>query len=296
MMTDLGFIGLGQMGGPMAARLLADDVRLHVHDPNPSAMATLVEHGAVAHASAASVADAAPIVFACLPSQSISRSVAAAVAEGRAVRAYAEMSTIGRETMAGIAETLGARGIGLVDAPVSGGPPGARAGTLAMMAAGAPETIEQVRPWLARIGRAVFVIGETPGMAQIMKLVNNLMIATNMVAAFEGLVMGAKAGLDPDLMVDVLNASTGRSLVTTDIVPKAILPGTFDFGATTAIMAKDAELGVSEARALGVPAWTIEQAARLWRLGMLKGLAARDMTSLITLLEGWSGAEVRSRR
>jgi 3-hydroxyisobutyrate dehydrogenase-like beta-hydroxyacid dehydrogenase len=294
-MTDLGFIGLGQMGAPMAERLLAPDVRLHVHDANPAAMAAFVEKGAVAHHSAASVADAAPIVFACLPSQPASRAVAAGVAEGRAVQVYAEMSTIGRETVAGIAEMLGARGIAVVDAPISGGPPGARAGTLAMMAAGSADAVERVRPFLARIGRGVFVIGEKPGMAQVMKLVNNLLIATNMVAAFEALVMGAKAGLDADMMVDVLNASTGRSLVTTDIVPKAILPGTFDFGATTTIMSKDAELGVAEARALGVPIWTIEQAARLWRMGVMQGMGPADMTSLITILEGWAGTEVRSR-
>jgi len=134
-MTDLGFIGLGQMGAPMAERLLAPDVRLHVHDANPAAMAAFVQKGAVAHHSPASVADAAPIVFACLPSQSVSRAVAAGLADGRVVQVYAEMSTIGRETIAGIAETLGARGIAVVDAPISGGPPGARAGTLAMMAA-----------------------------------------------------------------------------------------------------------------------------------------------------------------
>jgi 3-hydroxyisobutyrate dehydrogenase len=295
-MTDLGFIGLGQMGAPMAERLLAPDVRLHVHDANPAAMAALVERGAVAHASAASVADAAPIVFACLPSQSASRAVAVSVAEGGVIKVYAEMSTIGRETIAAIAESLGTRGVAVVDAPISGGPPGARAGTLAMMAAGPQQAVESVRPWLARIGRVVFVIGDKPGMAQVMKLVNNLLIATNMAAAFEALVMGAKAGLDADLMVDVLNASTGRSLVTTDIVPKAILPGTFDFGATTAIMSKDAELGVAEARALGVPIWTIEQAARLWRLGVLQGMGPDDMTGLIKLLEGWSGAQVRSAR
>jgi 3-hydroxyisobutyrate dehydrogenase-like beta-hydroxyacid dehydrogenase len=295
-MTDLGFIGLGHMGAPMAARLLAPDVRLHVHDANPAAAAALVDKGAVAHPSAASVADAAPIVFACLPSQSVSRTVAAGVANGRAVQVYAEMSTIGRETIAGIAETLGARGIAVVDAPISGGPPGARAGTLAMMAAGPQAAVERVHPWLARIGRVVFVIGEKPGMAQVMKLVNNLIVATNMAAAFEGLVMGAKAGLDADMMVDVLNASTGRSLVTTDIVPKAVLPGTFDFGATTTIMSKDSELGVAEARALGVPIWTIEQAARLWKMGVLHGMGADDMTGLIKLLEGWSGAEVRSRK
>jgi 3-hydroxyisobutyrate dehydrogenase len=295
-MTDLGFIGLGHMGAPMAERLLAPAVRLHVHDQSPAKMAVLVDKGAVAHQTPASVADAASIVFACLPSQSVSRSVAASVAGGGAIRIYAEMSTIGRQTMCEIAETLGLRGIAVVDAPISGGPPGARAGTLAMMASGVPEAVEQVRPFLARIGRTVFVIGDKPGMAQVMKLVNNVISATNMVTAFEALVMGAKAGLDADMMVDVVNASTGRSLVTEYIVPKAVLTGTFDFGASTAIMSKDAELGVAEAHALGVPAWTIEQAARLWRMGVLQGAGQDDFTTLIKLLEGWSGTEVRSRR
>jgi 3-hydroxyisobutyrate dehydrogenase-like beta-hydroxyacid dehydrogenase len=133
-------------------------------------------------------------------------------------------------------------------------------------------------------------------MAQMMKLVNNVLSATHMVTAFEALVMGAKAGLDADMMVDVVNASTGRSFVTEYIVPKAVVSGTFDFGASTAIMSKDAELGVAEAHALGVPAWTIEQAARLWRLGVLQGMGADDFTTLIKLLETWSGTEVRSRR
>ncbi|MBS0560380.1 MAG: NAD(P)-dependent oxidoreductase [Proteobacteria bacterium] len=295
MRAEIGFIGLGQMGGPMAARLLADDVRLHVHDANPGAMAGFAARGAVAHGSARGVADAAAVVFACLPAQAISLAVAEEAAAGTALRVYAEMSTIGRETMAAVAATMAARGVAAVDAPVSGGPPGARAGTLAMMAAGAPEAVALVRPWLARIGRAVFVIGETPGMAQTMKLVNNLLIATNLASAFEALVMGAKAGLDPDLMLEVINASTGRSMVTETLIPKAVLPGSFDFGAATAIIAKDAELGVAEARSLGVPAWTVEQAARLWKLGVLEGYGRADMTEVIRLLEKWAGAEVRSR-
>jgi 3-hydroxyisobutyrate dehydrogenase-like beta-hydroxyacid dehydrogenase len=293
--TDLGFIGLGQMGGPMAERLLAPDVRLHVHDPNPAAMAVLTDRGAVAHASPAAVGDAAGIVFACLPGQAISRAVADAVADGRAVKLYAEMSTIGRETVAGIAQALAPRGIAVVDAPISGGPAGARAGPLAMMAAGPPEAVETLRPWLLRIGRAVYVTGAAPGMAQVMKLVNNLLFATNMAAAFEALVVGAKAGLDPDLMVTVINASTGRSMASEHIVPRHVLQGSFDFGASAAIMSKDTELGVAEARALGVPIWTIEQAARLWRLGVLHGRGGHDLSSIVTMLEEWGGATVRSR-
>src|SRR4051794_8727762 len=112
--TNIGFLGLGQMGAPMAMRLIAEDVRLHVYDPQPEAMAPFVAQGAVACASPAAVADAAEIVFACLPNGKVSEAVATGpggVIEGRAVRVYAEMSTIGKRTVAGIAATLGAHGV-----------------------------------------------------------------------------------------------------------------------------------------------------------------------------------------
>ncbi|MFC7689476.1 NAD(P)-dependent oxidoreductase [Paeniroseomonas aquatica] len=138
--THIGFIGLGQMGAPMAERLLAEDVTLHVHDPRPEAMAPFVARGAIACASPRAVADAAAVIFACLPNGKVSQAVASGaegIIGGGAVRLYAEMSTIGKSTVAGIAATLAERGIAMVDAPISGGPAGARNGTLAMLAAGA---------------------------------------------------------------------------------------------------------------------------------------------------------------
>lgn len=295
--ADIGFIGLGQMGSPMAERLLAPDIRLHVYDRDPAALGRLVAAGAIAHASPAAVADVAGCVFACLPSAKISEQVALGpegVAAGRAVRAYAEMSTIGQQAVRRIADGLQARGIGMVDAPVSGGPAAARRGTLAIMAAGAPDAVALAGPWLARIGNRVFPLGDQVGAAQMMKLVNNLLIAHNMAGAFEALVLGAKAGLDAAMMVDVLNASTGRSMVTTDMVPQSVLTGTFDFGAATSIMAKDVALGVAEAQALGVPMWTLEQSARLWQFAMALGHAERDMTTLLPLIAGWAGVPVEA--
>ena len=196
---DVGFLGLGQMGAAIAERLEGGDARLHVFDPNPVAVAPFVLRGAVDAGSAAAVARAAPIVFACLPTAAVSEQVAAEVAASRTLRIYVEMSTIGSAAMARIAQSLAVRGITLVDCPISGGPKGARAGTLSVIAAGPRAALDEIRPLLARIGRNVFEVGERPGQAQLMKLVNNLISAANMAAAFEALVLGAKGGLDPGL-------------------------------------------------------------------------------------------------
>lgn len=298
MVTHVGFLGLGQMGAPMAERLFGPEVQLHVFDPRPEAMAPFVARGAVAHASPREVADAAGIVLACLPSGKVSEEVALGpdgVIHGRAIRVHAEMSTIGRPAVERIAAGLAARGIALVDTPITGGPPGARAGTLALMISGAPEAVATLRPLLERIGRRLFVLGERPGQGQVMKLVNNLLIAANMVSAFEALSMGARAGLDPDTMVEVVNAGTGRSFVTSDIMP-AVLSGRFGFGAAISVVDKDVSLGLEEARALGVPMWGIEQAARVWRFAASQGMAADDISELARLMERWAGAEIRSRR
>jgi 3-hydroxyisobutyrate dehydrogenase-like beta-hydroxyacid dehydrogenase len=292
---ELGFLGLGQMGAAIAERLEAPDVRLHVYDPNPVAVAPFVLRGAVDEPSAAAVAAAAPIVFACLPNGTASELVAAQVAGSTTLRIYVEMSTIGSPTMARIAQMLAKRGITLVDCPISGGPKGARAGTLSVIAAGPAAARDEVRPWLQRIGRNVFEVGDHPGQAQLMKLVNNLINAANMATAFEALVLGAKGGLDPAQMVDVINVSTGRNSATLDKVPKAVLPGTFDYGAKLSTMVKDIVLGLKEAEALGVPMWVHETVGQIWRFGATQGLGDADLTSLIQVLEDWAGVEVRSR-
>lgn len=292
---DVGFLGLGQMGAAIAERLEGNGVRLHVFDPNPVAVAPFVLRGAVDDASAAAVAQAAPIVFACLPNGIVSEQVAADVATSRTLRIYVEMSTIGSPTMSRIAQTMVARRITLVDCPISGGPKGARAGTLSVIAAGPRAALDEIRPLLSRIGKNVFEVGERPGQAQLMKLVNNLISAANMATAFEALVLGAKGGLDPDLMVQVINVSTGRNSATLDKVPKAILPGTFDYGAKLSTMVKDIVLGLKEAEALGVPMWVHETVGQLWRFGATQGLGDADISALIQVLEEWAGAEVRSR-
>jgi 3-hydroxyisobutyrate dehydrogenase-like beta-hydroxyacid dehydrogenase len=129
-----------------------------------------------------------------------------------------------------------------------------------------------------------------------MKLVNNLISAANMAAAFEALVLGAKGGLDPGLMVDAINVSTGRNSATLDKVPKAVLPGTFDYGAKVSTMVKDIALGLQEAEALGVPMWVLGTVGQLWRFGVTQGLGEADITTLVRVMEDWAGVQVRSPR
>lgn len=290
--VSIGFLGLGNMGAPMAERLIAPDIRLHVFDPRPEAVAAFTARGAIGCASAREVADKAEVVFACLPNGTVSEAVAAEVATGGAVRAYAEMSTIGKETIGRIAALMGAKGIGFVDAPISGGPAGARAGTLAMLAAGAPEARALVEPLQRRIGREVFTLGDTPGLAQVMKLVNNLLFAANLTAACEAFALGAKAGIDADTMLRMVNAGTGRSMATEKVMEE-VISGRFAFGAAVSILDKDVRLGVAEATALGVPMWTLEQMARVWRLAAVQGHGAEDLTVVARMMEGWTGAPIR---
>ena len=293
---ELGFLGLGLMGSAIAERLQQAGHALHVFDPNAAAMAPFVARGATAHPSASAVADAAPLVFACLPNGRTSEAVARDVAAGGAVRTYVEMSTIGSPAMGRVRATVAAKGIALADCPISGGPKGARAGTLTVLCAAPPAVRALIRPCLDAIGRTIFEIGDTPGQAQLMKLVNNLVNAANMATAFEALVLGAKGGLDPDQMVAVLNVSTGQNSATLTKVPKSVLPGSFDYGSSLTTMLKDVDLGLAEANALGVPMLVHQQVGTLWRLAEQQGLGPRDFTALITMLEGWVGAEVRSRK
>ncbi len=294
--TSLGFIGLGQMGGSMAERLIAGDIDLHVCDPSPAAAERLTSRGATAHATPKDLADAVPIVFACLPNRAVSEAVALGadgVIHGSAIRVYAEMSTIGKSCIEAIAARLSAKGIATVDAPISGGPPAAREGRLAMMASGPDEAVALAKPWLARIGRAVYVLGDKPGQAQIMKVVNNIVMATNLVVASEGLVMGAKAGLDAQAMIEVLRAGTGHSAAASDILARSALPGTFDFGAHLSIVEKDVHLGLDEAAALGVPVEVMQAAAAIWDRAAKEGRGKEDFSAIIKLIEERGGAEVR---
>jgi 3-hydroxyisobutyrate dehydrogenase-like beta-hydroxyacid dehydrogenase len=204
-----------------------------------------------------------------------------------------DLSTTGPEMSVKVAAELSRKGVFFLEAPVSGGPPAALQGSLSVMAAGPEVAFKRVQQTLRHIGKNLFYIGEIPGHGQMMKLVNNLLAATAMAASMEAVVCGAKAGLDPRMMIDVINVSSGRNTATMDKFPKAILPRTFDFGAKTEIIYKDLQLLMQQADMLGVPMWVASQVTQVWGYAMSQGDGPKDFTNLIKHMEKWAGIEVK---
>jgi hypothetical protein len=238
---DIGFIGLGKMGFPMARRLIEAKHQLVVFDTRKEATDKLVAMGAAAASSPKEVADRVETVMASLPSLQASLEVATGtngVIEGARVKRFVDLSTVGSQMAVRIHDLLKKRDIVQIDSPVSGGVGGAEKGTLAVMVSGPKAHAEALKPALEVIGR-VFFIGENPGSAQTMKLANNFLSATAVVATSEAVVMGVKSGLDPNVMIEVINAGSGMNTASRDKFPRAILPRTFDYGFATALMVKD---------------------------------------------------------
>ena len=290
---ELGFIGLGRMGGAMARRLLDAGHRLTVYDVERSVAETLAVHGATIARDLRSVADAAPIVFASLPSPAIVLQAvtgADGLIAGSRLKIVVDLSTSGPACAVELARLLGDRGIESVEAPVSGGMKGAREGTLSLMAAGPLPAWERTRPLIETLGKAFF-LGETPGAGQTMKLVNNLLNACAIAITAEGMTLGIKAGLDPARMIEVLNASTGRNSATQDKWPRAVLPRTFDFGFTSGLCLKDVRLCVESAAASGVELSVGGAVHRLLERTVETLGPGADFTAMTKIVESDSGLD-----
>lgn len=295
---EIGFIGLGNMGGPMARRLIEAGHSLVVYDTRNDAVAPLVALGAKLASSPEDVADRVETVMASLPEPHVVKKVATGdggVIGGKRVRRFVDLSTTGSRVAAEVAEALARRNIAQIDSPVSGGVAGANKGTLAVMVSGPQQDIDVVKDALSVFG-TVFVIGNKPGMAQTMKLANNFLSATAMAATSEAIVMGVKAGLDPAIMCDVINAGSGRNTASTDKFPKAILPRTFNLGFATALMLKDVRLCFEEAAALGVPNDMMATVLKAWELASSEIGADKDFTTVVQPIERRAGVTVGTEK
>jgi len=291
---EIGFIGLGKMGFPMARRLIEAQHQLFVFDQRKEAVDGMVALGARAASSPKDVADRAETVMASLPSLQASLEVATGtdgVIEGKRVRRFVDLSTVGSQMAVRIHDLLAKRDLVQLDSPVSGGVGGAQKGTLAVMVSGPRADFQTVKPALDMIGK-VFFIGEKPGSAQTMKLANNLLSATAVVATSEAVVMGVKAGLDPAVMIDVINAGSGMNTASRDKFPRSILPRTFDFGFATGLMVKDVRLCLEEAKSLGLSMEVAEAVGRLWEVVIREMGAESDFTSAIQPIEQAAGVVV----
>jgi 3-hydroxyisobutyrate dehydrogenase-like beta-hydroxyacid dehydrogenase len=295
MSETIAFIGCGAMGAPIAERLIDAGYMVRLFDPRAEAMAPLVKRGGVAATSPRDAATGAAVAFACLPSPEVSRAVALdtdGVIGATSLRVYVEMSTIGSPAVQTIAAELAKKNIVTLDSPVSGGPRGARAGTLATMLAGEHTAFERVKPMLQALARNVFYVGDKPGLGQVVKLANNMISAAGMLAAFEASAMAVKAGVDARTLIETVNASTGRNSATMDKFPASVLTRSFDYGGKVSTMYKDVSLCLEEAKHLKVPMWLGANVVEMWHMGMAEGRGDDDFTSLIQMIEKWSGVVV----
>jgi 3-hydroxyisobutyrate dehydrogenase-like beta-hydroxyacid dehydrogenase len=291
--SQIGFIGVGVMGRPMARRLIEAGHSLIVYDRDEHAVAELAALGARAAGSVREVADNAGIVFTSLPTPAVFKQVAlgdGGLIEGRTLKILVDLSTVGSRTEKEVADGLLAKGIATVDAPVSGGAAGAKKGTPAIMAAGKPAAVNEVQALFEVFGK-VFVVGEEPGQGQLLKLLNNMLSSTAFAITSEAFVAGARGGLDPEVMMSVINAGSGKNGATLDKFPKQVLPRSFDFGFPIGSVCKDIGLAVDECQALGVPMWVGSVARQVWNYAAMQDGTKRDMTELVKYVERWSSGE-----
>jgi 2-hydroxy-3-oxopropionate reductase len=288
----IGVVGLGRMGSPMARRLADAGYRIVVSDTSEEACARLAHHGARTRATPREVADAADIVFVSLPTPAVVREVAlgaAGLIHGTRMKLFVDLSTTGplvaSEVASGIHEAGRAE---VLDCPVSGGIAGAEKGTLTLMAAGSAAALELAAPVLKHLGTQRFC-GPTPGHGQMVKVINNLLSFIAMAASSEAAILARRAGLDPGLMFDVVNASSGASNASQTKIPKHILTGTYDFGFATALSQKDVGLCLDEADALGVPMLFGSMARQVLTMMAASFGGDSDFTTVHKVLEQLAG-------
>lgn len=265
--ATVGFIGLGNMGYPMAAHLAAAGYRLVVSDLNAAAVARFCEeHGGTTAASLPALGEQCDLVITMLPEGRIVRQVLMAdegvVAGLRPGAMLVDMSSSSPVGTRELAQELAAKGFPLVDAPVSGGVVKAVAGQLAIMAGGASDAVEACRPVLERMGK-LFLTGDS-GSGHAMKALNNYLSAATLAVTSEALLAGAAFGLDEAVMVDIINASTGRSNSSEHKFPTFVLPRKYESGFFLGLMAKDLRFARELAAATGTPHALLDGVSQLY--------------------------------
>jgi 2-hydroxy-3-oxopropionate reductase len=280
------------MGGPMARRLIQAGYEVSIYDAAPAAVAMVAEAGAHACDSARAVADAADLVLVSLPAAEVVAAVAGQLVGGAALRVYVDLSTTGPRVAEEVAELLAKSGVGVVDAPVSGGKAGAESGRLTVMVAGAPENIAIARPVLELLGSRIFVVGDRPGQGQAVKVINNLMSACSVAITAEATSLGVKAGLDPATLLEVVAASSGSNTAAAQKFPAYVLTRTFDQGFRLNLMAKDVRLCLSEARRHNVPMLLGATVEQLWNLADATFPDDADFIEIVRMFEDWANVTI----
>jgi 3-hydroxyisobutyrate dehydrogenase len=285
----VGFVGLGNMGEPMVRRLAAAGYEVRAYDVAEQARARLTgTAGVTLTKSPADVADGADGVILMLPDSDVVEQVL--LRDGlldriRPPTLVADMSSSEPARTRALAERAAGRGVTLVDAPVSGGVVGARAGSLTIMTGGPADAQAALGPVLGVLGARVVHAGDIPGAGHAVKALNNLMSAAHLLASSEAMLAGQAFGLDPAVMLDIVNTSSGRSGSTENKWPSYILPGTFDSGFSIAFMVKDMKIALQLADAAGTPAPLSRAAVAAWATADAQMPAGADHTEIVRWLQ-----------
>jgi 3-hydroxyisobutyrate dehydrogenase len=294
MAVSVGFIGVGNMGNPMAGNVLKAGFALTVFDRNPRATDNLVQAGATAGASLADVAARCDVIMTCLPAspdvEALYLDAGGLVERARPGTILIDLSSVLPSTPRKLEPAALARGLSFLEAPVSGGTAGARAATLAVMVGGDPQVLERARPVLRALGPNIFSVGPV-GAGNTVKAINNMMACVNSLAMMEGLVLGVKAGLDPMIVYDVVKASSGASKAL-ERIPSALVPRRFEPGFKVQLMNKDLDTFNAIARELHVPVSFSNVAQRYEQAGLAAGLGDLDTSAVVQIIERLAAVQV----
>jgi 3-hydroxyisobutyrate dehydrogenase len=289
MKPRIGFVGLGNMGSPICHHLLSRGYDVRIYDSNPEAVKRFEGTSAHPVSSLNDVAREADVVILSLPNSIVVEQVI--FGDHGLVDAFArgavliDTSSSKPSSTRRIAAELARRGVNMLDAPVSGGVLRAKEGTLAVMVGGDQHVFEAHNEILQSFGNQIFYLGPH-GNGHLAKALNNLMSATTLASAAEAVLLGAQAGLDPKLFIEVVNASSGRSNSTEVKFPRYILNRAFDDGFAIALMNKDLKIALETASELDYPALISSVVSQVWQMAVAQGFGNESHTAIYAFLEG----------
>lgn len=291
----VGFGGLGNMGSAMAEAVLRNGYQITVYDIDAAAISALEQLGAQSASSVEALAANTDLICTSLPDSRTVREVY--LGEGgllsgiRPATVLVELSTIDPATIEELERLASKREAFLLDIPVSGSPDEARRGELVLTAGGDRTVLDAVEPVLKCFGKTIQYVGQV-GAAKTVKIVNNMMTMGNVLVAAEAFSLGVKAGIDPDLLFEVLSHSGGRSHHFTKRFPNA-LAGNFEPGFSIALGEKDLDLALEFSRSLGMPTPTTGLVRQMYQIAMSEGLSSEDIIAVLKLFESWGGIQAR---
>ncbi|MFZ5817659.1 MAG: NAD(P)-dependent oxidoreductase [Bacillota bacterium] len=293
-MAELGFIGLGKMGRHMARNLIRAGHRVTLYNRSRGPVEELAAEGGLPAESPAEAARNARVLFTCLTTPEVVESTVRAALEGaRPGDIFVDHSTIGVADARRIAALCAAKGVRFIDAPVSGGPWGAEAGTLTIMCGGEPEAYQAVLPYLQVEGKQLYHLGPV-GAGSVAKLCNNLLVGIHTAAMAEAFVLGVKAGLEPKALYEIISGATGGSKQIDRHIPKFVFPGAFDAAFSIEHLHKDVALAVSLGKDEKVRMVLGAMTQQLLEEARAAGYGDQDIAALIRPLEDLTGVQVRA--